>query len=86
MWQPGAPGLFPVYFDPPVGTEVSDKSGLVQFKSPANEVEFNGDGYQPYSVVSASGGFKRRGSFLSLNRSPLEDENTAIIRLQPVNK
>lgn len=81
MWQPAAPGLFPVYVRFPAGTGVTDNTGLVAFTGPANEVEFSSPGYIPCSIVPGWGGFKERGSF-DFNTVSWDDDRTARIRLR----
>jgi hypothetical protein len=85
MWQPAVPGLFPVYCRFPRGSGVSDNTGLVQFQSPANEVDFGSPDYAPCSIVTGWGGFKVRNSF-DYNTVSWEDETTVLVRLQPLKQ
>lgn len=86
LWQPAAPGLFPVYVRFPTRSEMSDQTGLVQLQSPANEVEFSSPGYIPCSIASGWNGYKQRGKFFDLNTMPWEDEKTVLVRLKPLKQ
>jgi hypothetical protein len=76
-------GLFCLDRTPAYAT--SDSTGLVQFNNGVdNEVTFEKEGYETCEIVADSPGYRLRNRWL-FNRQtfPWEDEQTAIILLQP---
>lgn len=86
MWQPAAPGLFPVYIPFSAGEGISDKTGMIELKGPANEVELTGPGYMPCSLVSGWSCFRQRGNPFDFESSSWENDMTALIRLKPLRQ
>ena len=83
-YEPGNNG-WPMHIYTQHHFAVSNPEGLVRFSSGSQKaVTFTRDGYEPCTVVASSPGYKEKKKMFGGRTFDWEDDQTALILLQPV--